>query len=158
MSGHMISALSGFALIGVIVGVGWAVGRWGRLPAETESVVGRLVYAVLTPCLLFTSTSASDLRLLFSEPLLVSAAAAFLAFGLHTLSSRGRDRGTRIIGALSAGYNNAGYIGIPVATYMLGDAALVVPIVMLQLLVITPLALTLTVKTRALLTAVRPWS
>ena len=33
------------------------------------------------------------------------------------------------MGALTAGYTNANYIGIPVATYVLGDAALVVPIV-----------------------------
>ncbi len=139
----MISALSGFALIGVIVGVGWAVRRWGNLPAETEPVAGRLVYAVLAPCLLFTGAAAADMRLLFTEPLLVSTAAAFLAFGLHALTTRGRDRGTKIIGALAGGYTNANYIGIPVATYVLGDAALVVPIVMLQLLIITPLALTL---------------
>ena len=139
----MISALSGFTLIGVIVGVGWAVRRWGRLPAETESVAGRLVYAVLAPCLLFTGAAAADMRLLFSEPLLVSTAAALLAFGLHALTTRGRDRGTKVIGALAGGYTNANYIGIPVATYVLGDAALVVPIVMLQLLIITPLALTL---------------
>jgi hypothetical protein len=47
------------------------------------------------------------------------------------------------VGALAAGYTNANYIGIPVATYVLGDAALVVPIVMLQLLIVTPVALTL---------------
>jgi predicted permease len=139
----MISALSGFALIGAIVLVGWAVRRWGGLPENAEDVAGRLVYSVLAPCLLFTGVATADLGVLFTEPLLVSAAAACLCFGLHALIIRGRDRGTRIMGALAAGYTNATYIGIPVATYVLGDAALVVPIVMLQLLIITPAALTL---------------
>ncbi len=139
----MISALSGFALIGVIVLVGWATGRWGRLPEHAEAALGRLVYSVMTPCLLFTGVAAADLPELLSEPLIVSTGAALLCFGLHVLLVRRRDRGTRIVGALAAGYTNANYIGIPVATYVLGDAALVVPIVMLQLLVVTPVALTL---------------
>jgi predicted permease len=139
----MITALSGFALIGVIVLVGWAVRRWGGMPADAETVIGRLVYAVLNPCLLFTGVAGSDLGVLFTEPLIVSAAAACVCFGLHLLVTRRRDRGTRVVGALAAGYTNANYIGIPVATYVLGDAALVVPIVMVQLLVMTPVALTL---------------
>jgi malonate transporter len=139
----MVSALSGFALIGVIVLVGWAVRRWGGLPENAEAVIGRLVYLVLTPCLLFTGVATADLSVLFSEPLLVSTAAACLCFGLQVLIIRGRDRATWIMGALAAGYTNANYIGIPVATYVLGNAALVVPIVMLQLLIITPVALTL---------------
>ena len=139
----MIGALSGFALIGAVVLAGWATGRWGRLPANAEAVLGRLVYAVLTPCLLFTGVAGADLHVLLSRPLLVSTVAAVLCFGLHALIVRRRDRGARIVGALTAGYTNANYIGIPVATYVLGDAALVVPIVMLQLLIVTPLALTL---------------
>ncbi|MEU8817487.1 AEC family transporter [Actinoplanes sp. NPDC048796] len=139
----MISALSGFAVIAVIVLVGWVAGRWARLPAETVTVAGRLAFTVLTPCLLFTSASASNPRVLFSWPLLASALAAFACFALHALITRHRDPGTRIVGALAAGYTNAGYIGIPVAAYMLHDAALVVPIIMLQLLIITPVALTL---------------
>ncbi|MCA2215975.1 AEC family transporter [Jidongwangia harbinensis] len=139
----MISALSGFALIGIIVLAGWATGRWGRLPENAEATLGRLVYSVLTPCLLFTGVAGADLRALLSEPLLVSTTAALLCFGLHALLIRRRDRGARIVGALAAGYTNANYIGIPVATYVLGDAALVVPIVMLQLLIVTPVALAL---------------
>jgi hypothetical protein len=139
----MISALSGFALIGVIVLAGWATGRWAGLPDTTEAVLGRLVYAVLTPCLLFTGVLAADVGALLSEPLAVSTAAALSCFAAHALIVRRRDPGARIVGALAAGYTNANYIGIPVATYVLGDAALVVPIVMLQLLIVTPLALTL---------------
>ncbi|OJF14103.1 AEC family transporter [Couchioplanes caeruleus] len=139
----MISALSGFALIGAIVLTGWGVGRWGALPENAETVLGRLVYSVLTPCLLFTVVAAADLRVLLSEPLLVSAAAALLCFAAFAATARRLDRGAKVVGALAAGYTNANYIGIPVATYVLDDAALVVPIVMWQLLVVTPVALAL---------------
>jgi malonate transporter len=139
----MISAFSGFALIGVIVLAGWLTRRFAGLPDNAEAVLGRLVYSVLAPCLLFTGVARADLNVLFSEPLLVSTAAAVVCFGLFALLIRGRDRGTTIMGALASGYTNANYIGLPVATYVLHDAALVVPIVMVQLLVITPIALTL---------------
>jgi malonate transporter len=139
----MISAFSGFALIGVIVLAGWAVRRWAGLPENAELVLGRLVYLVLAPCLLFTGVAKADLNVLFSEPLLVSTAAAVVCFALFVVLIRGRDRGTTIMGALASGYTNANYIGLPVATYVLGNAALVVPIVILQLLIITPIALTL---------------
>ncbi|GID32803.1 AEC family transporter [Paractinoplanes brasiliensis] len=139
----MISALSGFAVIGVIMAAGWVAGRWGRLPAETETVAGKLAYTVLSPCLLFTSAAAADPGALFTEPLLVSAAAAIICFALHPLTTRGRDLGARIVGSLGAGYVNAAFIGIPVAMYVLHDTALVVPIFMLQLLVFMPITVTL---------------
>jgi predicted permease len=139
----VISALSGFALIGIIVLVGWAARRWAGLPENAEEVIGRVVYFVLNPCLLYVVMSGADLRVLFSEPLLVSAATAALIFGLYPLIVRGRDKGTTIMGSLAAGYVNANYIGIPIATYVLGDAALVVPIVIMQMLVVTPLVLSL---------------
>jgi malonate transporter len=139
----MIGALSGFVLIGVIVLAGWLLRRWGGLPGNAEAVLGRVVWLVLTPCLLFTGVAAADPHVLFSEPLLVSTGAALVCFGAHLLTTRRRERGLRIMGVLAAGYTNANYIGIPVATYVLGNASLVVPIVMVQLLVVTPVVLTL---------------
>jgi malonate transporter len=135
----MLPALSGFLVIGVIVLAGWALRRFAGLPPDAEAVLARVVWLVLNPCLLFTGVARADLSALFSEPLLVSAAAAMICFGSYALIVR--DRG--VVGPLSAGYVNANYIGIPIATYVLGDATLVIPIIMLQLLIITPVALTL---------------
>ncbi|GAA0571184.1 AEC family transporter [Paractinoplanes ferrugineus] len=139
----MLHALDGFALIGAIVLAGWAVGRFAGLPETTEEIVGRLVYTILAPCLLFTVVARADPDVLFSEPLLVSGLAALLTFIAYGLIFFRRDRRTRIMGGMCAGYVNANYIGIPIATYVLNDAALVVPIMMLQLLVITPIVLAL---------------
>lgn len=137
----MISALSGFVLIGAIVLIGWVLRRWGGLPENANVVLGRVAYLALAPCLLFPGVAKADLTLLFSRPLLVSTAAACLCFAVFVLIQRRRDPATKILGALASGYTNANNIGLPVATYVLGDATLVVPIVMLQLLVMTPLAL-----------------
>ncbi len=45
------------------------------------------------------------------------------------------------IGTMSAVYVNAGNLGLPIAAYVLGDAALVAPTLLMQLLVLQPLAL-----------------
>ncbi|GLY03823.1 MULTISPECIES: AEC family transporter [Actinoplanes] len=133
----MINALSGFALLAVIVLVGWALRRWGDLPDDTEATLGRLAFLVLAPCLLFQGVLDADLSLLLSTPLLVSTLAAIVCFAVFAVIFHRRDPGTRIIGALAGGYTNANYIGLPIATYVLGDATLVVPIVFVQLVIIT---------------------
>lgn len=139
----MINALTGFVLLAVIVLVGWALRRWGNLPDDTETVLGRLAYLALAPCLLFEGTANAELRRLAGAPLLVSALAAAICFTVFAVLFLRRDRGIRVLGALAGGYTNANYIGIPVATYVLGDASLVVPVVLLQLLIVTPVALAL---------------
>jgi predicted permease len=52
-----------------------------------------------------------------------------------------RPLGHATIGTLSASYVNAGNLGIPIAAYVLGNAAYVAPTLLLQLLVLQPLAL-----------------
>ena len=46
---------------------------------------------------------------------------------------------TAALGALSAGYVNSANLGIPIATYVLGDPALAAPALMFQLGMYTPL-------------------
>jgi predicted permease len=47
------------------------------------------------------------------------------------------------IGALCAAYCNAGNLGLPIAAYALGDAALIAPMLLAQLLVLQPSGLTI---------------
>src|SRR3954452_23708726 len=138
--------IDGYLVILLPVLAGVVVGATGVLGPDADRVLNRLGFTVLNPCLLFTVTFRADLGSALSSGALVavlSAAAAMTTFAVTARLWLGRPFRTATVGALAAGYTNAGYIGIPVATYVLGDAALVVPIVMLQLLVITPTALTL---------------
>ena len=52
-----------------------------------------------------------------------------------------REPAETVIGALCAAYVNAGNLGLPIAAYVLGDVALVAPVLLMQLLVLQPLAL-----------------
>jgi predicted permease len=47
-----------------------------------------------------------------------------------------------VIGSLASGYVNANNIGLPVSLYVLGDASSSAPVILLQLIVLAPIALT----------------
>jgi predicted permease len=51
--------------------------------------------------------------------------------------------GRTTIGALCSSYVNSGNLGIPIAVYVLGDASLVAPVLLFQLIGVTPVALTI---------------
>ncbi|WP_350349009.1 AEC family transporter [Agromyces sp. G08B096] len=140
----MIDILTGFAVIGLAVLVGWIAARSGVLPPEARQVLARLNFSVLGPFLLFSVLSAADVASLFSTLLPVSALAAaamMLVFALVSLRVWRRSVGHTVIGSLASGYVNGNNFGIPIAVYMLGDAAYAAPIVLLQLLLFAPVGL-----------------
>lgn len=148
----MLEIFTGFAVIALAVVVGYVTARLGILGEHARPVLARLTFSVLTPCLLFSVLATADVAALFSALLPVSAIAAvaiMAAFALVSLLVWRRDAGRVVIGALGAGYVNANNIGLPIALYMLGDAAYSGPIVLLQLLIFAPVALaTLDVHTK----------
>jgi malonate transporter and related proteins len=138
-----VSAVVGafVALVSVAV-LGYVVGLTGVLRAEDELVLSRLAFFVATPALLFTTVARADLHSIFSPVLLTNLASLFvvqLVF-LVTAWVWRRTRSQATIGVLASSYVNAGNLGVPVAAYVLGDGALVAPIVLFQLLVMAPVA------------------
>ncbi|WP_345575280.1 AEC family transporter, partial [Streptomyces prasinosporus] len=140
----MQGVLSGFAVIAVVIGVGYVLGRRGHLGRQGSEVLTTLAFHVASPALLFTTLARADLSVVFSGRLLVTAlstaavAGAFVAVGAVRRWGVGRTT----VGALCAGYVNAGNLGIPIAVYVLGDASLVAPVLLFQLVGVTPVALT----------------
>ncbi|WP_030422429.1 AEC family transporter [Streptomyces sp. SCSIO 75703] len=140
----MQGVLTGFGVIAVVIGVGYVLGLRGHLGEQGREVLTRLAFHVASPALLFTTLAGADLSVVFSDRLLVTALStlavvgAFVAVGVARRWGLGRTT----IGALSSGYVNAGNLGIPIAVYVLGDASLVAPVLLFQLLFVTPVALT----------------
>jgi len=130
------------ALVSVAV-LGYVVGVARVLRAEDELVLSRLAFFVATPALLFTTVARADLDSIFSPVLLTNLASLFvvqvLYLGIAGLIWR-RTKAQATIGVLSASYVNAGNLGVPVGVYVLGDGALVAPILLFQLLVMAPVA------------------
>ncbi|MFK4144198.1 AEC family transporter [Streptomyces sp. NPDC004065] len=141
----MQGVLTGFAVIAVVIGVGWLIGRRGYLGDQGQDVLTRLAFHVATPALLFTTLARADLSVVFSGRLLVTAASTaaaagvFVAFGVVRHWGVGRTT----IGALCSSYVNSGNLGIPIAAYVLGDASLVAPVLLFQQILVTPVALTI---------------
>ncbi|MEU5392515.1 AEC family transporter [Streptomyces tibetensis] len=140
----MQGVLSGFAVIAVVIGVGYLIGRRGYLGDGGREVLTKLAFHVASPALLFTTLAQADLSVIFSNRLLVTALSTAAAAGVFVAvgAARGWGVGRTTIGALCSSYVNSGNLGIPIAVYVLGDASLVAPVLLFQLVGVTPVALT----------------
>ncbi|MFI6015873.1 AEC family transporter [Streptomyces sp. NPDC051243] len=140
----MQGVLTGFAVIAVVIGVGYVIGRRGYLGAQGREVLTKLAFHVASPALLFTTLAQTDLSVIFSSRLLVTALSTAAAAGVFVAVGvvRRWGVGRTTIGALCSSYVNSGNLGIPIAVYVLGDASLVAPVLLFQLVGVTPIALT----------------
>ncbi|AHK29434.1 hypothetical protein OPAG_04264 [Rhodococcus opacus PD630] len=142
----MSGVVAGFTVIFVIIAIGYLLGRRGTLGAEGETVLGRLVFFVATPALLFDSLASSDLSVIFSPTLAVAAVTALTVGALYMVVARvwlRRSLPELTIGALSASYVNSANLGIPIAVFVLGDASFVAPLLLFQIIAYSPIALTI---------------
>jgi predicted permease len=140
----VLETLTGFAVVGTAIVVGYVIGRIDLLGPHARHVLSRLTFYVLSPFLLFTVLSQADISTLFSALLPVSTIAAVVIIGLQWLLSRfvwRRGAADATISALSAGQVNSNNIGIPLSLYLLGSAAYPAPVILMQLLLLTPIAL-----------------
>nr|WP_202025803.1 AEC family transporter [Rhodococcus sp. MS16] len=138
--------IAGFTVIFVVIAVGFLLGRLGTLGSQGQFVLGRLVFFVATPALLFTTLASSDLSVIFSPTLAVASATAFAVGALYVVIAKlwlGRPLPELTIGALSASYVNSANLGIPIAVFVLGDATFVAPLLLFQIVVYSPIALTI---------------
>ncbi|SIM13452.1 auxin efflux carrier [Mycobacteroides abscessus subsp. abscessus] len=140
----MLGVLEGFAIIGVVVGIGYTVERSGVLGKGAGWQLNRFAFFVALPALMFTTLAGTDLHVIFSGRLPVAAISFAAMAGLYALVAglilrRGVARVT--VGAVGAGLLNANNMGLPVATYIFGDPAQVAPILLFQLIFATPLCL-----------------
>jgi malonate transporter and related proteins len=144
----VLGVLIGFAIIGVVIVAGYLIARsqlLGENQVQVQFVLSRLAFFVLSPCLLFTVLAKANVHELFSRVLAVSAISAATSIGLFLLIALllwRRSLADAVVGAASSGYVNANNIGLPVAVYVLGNAALSAPVILLQLIVLAPIILT----------------
>jgi hypothetical protein len=135
--------LAGFATIGAVISLGFLLAHLGVLRYDSQVLLTRLVFFVATPALLFQTLSTASVAQIISYGLAVAglsfAGTAFVYVLLARTVWR-RSTGDTVIGALSSSYVNAANIGLPITVYVLGSASYIAPVLLLQLLVITPMA------------------
>lgn len=140
----MLAVLEGFSVVWLVILVGWFVGRRNILGENAGYVLSRLSFFVASPALLLETLARADLRVIFSAPLLVAAVSAVLTGGTFLLISKfwlKRSLNEALIAAMSSSTANAANLGIPIAAYVLGDAALIAPVLVFQLAFYTPIYL-----------------
>lgn len=139
----MGGVISGLTVFAVVIAVGWLLVRTGGVPAGSDTILTRTCFYAATPALLVTTVGNADLAAVASPETVAGLAAETLgvlsAWCVHRYLLR-RSASESVIGALAAGYVNAANLGIPVLIVILGDATAIAPILLLQLLVLSPLA------------------
>jgi len=136
--------LAGFFIVWSMIGVGWVVGRAGVLGAHGRYVLNRTTFFVASPALVLVGLLGSDVRSVFSLPMLVAAVSGLttgvlLIVGLALFTRRrGADL---VVTAISGSVVNGANMGFPIAAYVLGDISHALPVILFQQAVYTPLYL-----------------
>jgi malonate transporter and related proteins len=133
--------LAGFATIGLIIGLGFLLAHLKVLDATAQQVLTRTAFYVASPALMVTVLGGTDVHRLLSANLLASLGSVVVAATIAVLIVRlvwKRSGSETVIATFCAAYVNAGNLGLPLAAYALGDAALIAPMLLAQLLVLQP--------------------
>ncbi|ALO65470.1 AEC family transporter [Arthrobacter alpinus] len=142
----MLAVIEGFSVVWIVILVGWFVGRRKVLGENAQLVLSRLSFFVASPALLVETLARADLHTVFAEPLLVAASSAVITAAIFLLVTRlwlKRSVAESLLAAMSSSTANAANLGIPIAAYVLGDAALIAPVLVFQLAFYTPVYLML---------------
>jgi hypothetical protein len=140
----MREIVTGFAVIWALGVTGYVIGRTGLLGGAGLQTLTRLSFFVTAPALLFATLAATTPGRIFTGALAAFVLGTVAVAAVHVLVARllwRRPAAELTVGALAAGYVNAGNLGIPIAAYVLGDVAFIAPVLMFQVLLAAPAAL-----------------
>ena len=115
----------------------------GVLDARSQRTLGEIAFFVASPALMVTTISRVEIDGAATN-LLASATALGATFTVYAAIARLRwrlDGGSVLIGSLASSYVNAGNLGLAIAAYVVGDITVVVPTLLVQMLVVQPIAL-----------------
>lgn len=138
--------LAAFGALWAITAVGWLTGRFGLLGAGAETVLARLVYFVAAPALLLATLATTPVSGVFTPAFVPFVTSTLVVVAVTAAVARWRwrlGRGEGTVTTLCASYVNGGYLGIPIAAFVLGDVAFAVPVLLFQVLLFSPVALSL---------------
>lgn len=143
---HVLGIIQGFSVILGMIGAGYITAAAGIVKGEQRMTLNNVAFYIATPALLFDVLHQSTPSILLSPVILLTTASALIAAAVYIVASRlwfKRDLASTTLGAAGAGYLNANNLGLPIAVYILGDAAYVAPLMLVQLLVFSPVILSI---------------
>ena len=140
----MLGVLAGFVTIGAVIGLGALLAHWRILDVNGQKTLVRLSFFVASPALIVTVLADTDVSQIFSANLVASIGSVVVAAAVWLVLARlvwRRSVGDTVIGAFGSAYVNAGNLGLPIAAYALGNASLIVPMLLTQMLILQPAGL-----------------
>lgn len=141
-----VEVLSAFGALWAVTAVGWLIGRYRLLGPGADTVLARLVFFVAAPALVLVTVATTPVSGVFTAAF-VPFVASTVVVAVGTAALVGwrwrRPRGEAVVASLCASYLNAGYLGIPIASFVLGDVSYAVPAILFQVLLFAPVALAL---------------
>jgi predicted permease len=140
----VIGVIEGFVVVGAIIAIGFVLARFEILDEKAQDALSRLAFSVGLPALMFSTIATSHVSAVFSSAALVSFLSAIAVMVVYLIVAAIARWGVArsVVGALASGYVNSSNLGIPLSVYILGSASFVTPIMLYQLALITPIALT----------------
>ena len=140
----MLGVLAGFVTIGAVIAVGMLLAQFKVLDVVRAAGAGRGRVLRGQPGPDGHGAGLDrHVAVCFSANLIASLAGVVVSALLYVLLARlvwRRTAGDTVIGTFRLCYVNAGNLGLPIAAYALGDASLVAPMLLTQLLVLQPSA------------------
>ena len=141
----MLDVITGFAIIFVVIGAGYVLAQRGVIgDGEQRLMFNRVAYWVASPSLLFTTVATSDTSTFLSPVVVVvflATAVTMAVFWIISAMFFTADVPTRMAGAASASYFNSVNIGLPIAVYVIGDATYVAPVLLMQMVIVSPIVI-----------------
>jgi malonate transporter and related proteins len=136
--------LKGFFVVGVVLLVGYLLARTNALGPHGTKVLSSLTFIVGLPSLMFTTIASRHISEVLSTTGLIAVLTALSVMALFALAGAIGRWGVRrtTVGALATGIVNSTNLGVPLSLYVLGSATYVTPIMLFQLAILTPIALT----------------
>jgi malonate transporter len=138
------NVLAGFTTIVIIIALGALLARLRVLDVNSQGMLARLTYNVASPALMVTVLGHTNPSELFSANLVASLSSVVVTATVAVVLARlvwHRSASDTVIAAFSASYVNASNLGLPIASYVLGNASLIAPMLLAQLAVLQPLGL-----------------
>ncbi|MBK8866566.1 MAG: AEC family transporter [Dermatophilaceae bacterium] len=142
----MLGALQGFVTISAVVFLGWLLADRKVLDLAAQRILADLAFFVASPALLVMILAQAPVSAVLSPHLLVALGSAVFVMAIGYAVSRRlwhADVGESVMAALASGYVNSANLGIPIAIYVLGDATHSAPVLLVQLLLFTPISMTI---------------
>ncbi|WP_295643416.1 AEC family transporter [uncultured Corynebacterium sp.] len=131
----MIQVLTGFAVVIAIIALGFAVGRFRVLGPNAVYTLNMFVYWIALPATLVHFMANTNVGDLFGSNLAVVALSTLSAGAIGYIGYRfiaRRSTSDSLVAMLACSYCNGSNLGIPLATHLLDNPSLTLPVILFQ--------------------------